>query len=597
MLRIDPHRCSQFAARSSLSLIPSRRRANRERRAAHVAMAFRQLLVWVAAVAMSTTVGAQDRPASPQDSILTEILQLPVPLKDIPLKVFTYTLRDAASDKLRIVVAVDIDRSINPDGRLALAFKVQDDKGQPIASEVEREVTTPLAPRTKIQTYTQSFVAAANTALTLKVAVVDDQDKRGSIEQTFNPRLTSVGQISASDLLIADKPRGTADVPNPVGGGEITSGMLHAYLELYGDATDALKSAGVIFQIAQSEDGSPIDGAAGRTVSGSAQSPTRRPVEGSVPLGLLSPGDYVVRAVVNVDGRKVGQITKTLKVGRATAPTSAAAPVSLRSVVPKPGGAPITVVSRIERFDRSSVLKPEVVGFFLDRLNLGARNESNASIALEHARSSRFDEAAKALSAGTGTVPGAFLGGLALYSKGDLEPAAAKFREALRLDSEFFPAAFYLGSCYAAGGRDTEAVGAWQLSLITESDAPFIFTLLGDALLRLREVDHALEILNEALAVWPDDEEVHIRLGAAFAMAGKRSEALREFEPYLEKHPDDHERHLMALRTLNEARALGKPIRSKEEDRALFAKWAAAYRAAKGPQQALVDQWQKAMSR
>ena len=167
-------------------------------------------------------------------------------------------------------------------------------------------------------------------------------------------------------------------------------------------------------------------------------------------------------------------------------------------------------------------------------------------------------------------MPAAFLTGLALYSKGELEPAAAKFRETLRLDSEFFPAAFYLGSCYAAGGRDQEAVGAWQLALVTESEAPFIYTLLGDALLRLREVDQALEILDEAAAQWPDNEEVQVRIGAALAMAGKRADALRSSRPYLDKHPDDQERHFVALRMLYQARADGKPIRSTNEDRALF---------------------------
>ena len=73
--------------------------------------------------------------------------------------------------------------------------------------------------------------------------------------------------------------------------------------------------------------------------------------------------------------------------------------------------------------------------------------------------------------------------------EGRSEGRRGQFRETLRLDSEFFPAAFYLGSCYAAGGRDHEAAGAWQTSLVTESDAPFIYTLLGDALLRLREID------------------------------------------------------------------------------------------------------------
>ena len=194
-------------------------------------------------------------------------------------------------------------------------------------------------------------------------------------------------------------------------------------------------------------------------------------------------------------------------------------------------------------------------------------------------------------------MPAAFLGGLALYSKGELEPAAAKFRETLRLDSEFFPAAFYLGSCYASGGRDSEAVGAWQLALVTESEAPFIYTLLGDALLRLGEVDNAMNILSQAATQWPDNEDVQVRIGAALAMSGKRADALSKFEPYLAGHPDDLERHFAALRMLYEARADGKPIKSTNEDKELFGRWSAAYAAAKGPQLAMVQQWQKAFGR
>jgi len=300
--------------------------------------------------------------------------------------------------------------------------------------------------------------------------------------------------------------------------------------------------------------------------------------------------------VITLDGKRVGQVTRAVRVGRTVAATKATnTTVSLKAAPSR--STPVPFASRTERFERGSVLTPQVVGFFLERMNFGERGEPNAGPAIEEARAGRFDEAVKLLSSGSATLPATFLSGLALYAKGELEPAANKFRDTLRLDSEFFPAAFYLGSCYAAGGRDQEAVGAWQLSLVTESDAPFIYTLLGDALLRLREVDHAFEILNEAQAEWPDSEEVQVRLGAALAMSGKRAEALQKLEPYLEKHPEDVDRHFLALKTLYEARTDGKPIKSREEDRALFTKWAAAYAAAKGPQQALVDQWQRTMGR
>jgi predicted TPR repeat methyltransferase len=86
-------------------------------------------------------------------------------------------------------------------------------------------------------------------------------------------------------------------------------------------------------------------------------------------------------------------------------------------------------------------------------------------------------------------------------------------------------------------------------------------------------------------------------MGAALAMSGKRADALAKYEPYLDKHPDDHDRLFAALRVLYEARNQGKPVRSTTEDRALFDKWATAYTAAKGPQQTVVDQWRRAFGR
>jgi hypothetical protein len=122
------------------------------------------------------------------------------------------------------------------------------------------------------------------------------------------------------------------------------------------------------------------------------------------------------------------------------------------------------------------------------------------------------------------------------------------------------------------------------LSLVTESEAPFIFTLLGDALLRMREVQPAIE-------------EVQVRLGTAYALSGKRAEAMEKLVPFIDKHPEDHERTFVALRTLYQAKAEGKPVRSADDDRALFTKLAAAYSAVKGPQLALVENWLRAMLR
>ena len=129
--------------------------------------------------------------------------------------------------------------------------------------------------------------------------------------------------------------------------------------------------------------------------------------------------------------------------------------------------------------------------------------------------------------------------------------------------------------------------------MITESSAPFIYTLLGDALLRLRDVAQAIDVLSEASKLWPADDRVAERLATAFVMASKPADALRVLDPYLARHPDDHERLFLALRTLYEARAAGRNIGTPDEDRERFLRYAEAYAAAKGPQLPLVEEWKR----
>ena len=53
-----------------------------------------------------------DAPSNKTDEdVLQETLQAPMLASEIGLKLATYTLRDPASDKLRILMAAEIDRS------------------------------------------------------------------------------------------------------------------------------------------------------------------------------------------------------------------------------------------------------------------------------------------------------------------------------------------------------------------------------------------------------------------------------------------------------------------------------------------------------
>jgi tetratricopeptide (TPR) repeat protein len=521
-----------------------------------------------------------------------ETLRAPLLAAEIPIKLTTYTFKDPESPQLKVILVADVDRSLNAGGTVALGYMLVDDKGKIVSSDFEPVVPNPIDPRTRIQKYIGAAIAPPGT-YTLKVAVVDDGGKRGSVERTFVAKINGFGQLHATDLLIADNTaRGTSGPP-PAVAADFTGDELHAYVELFSEAPEQLRGATIVLDVAQTESSPALNSAAARFQP--VASDTRRAAQGIVPIGLLPPGEYVARAIISVGGRRVGQVARPFRVTR---PAGSLTAPGASSALVKPS-TPIPFSSRIDAFDKAAVLTPQVMGFFLDRLSAtAAASASSVQPALASVRAGRFDEAMTALErAGDDQLAAVFLKGLVRLQRGDLNGAAGNFRAALRMDSEFYAAAFYLGACYAAGGQDREAAGAWQTSLITESNAPFVYTLLGDALLRMRSVDQAIDILTEARTLWPADDQVGLRLGTALMMANRSAEALKVLEPYLAAHPADHERLFLVLRALYEARSGGRVLGTADSDKALFTRYADAYALAKGPQQALVDQWRKSFEK
>ena len=524
----------------------------------------------------------------PAEAIVVETLRAPLLATDIPVKLTTYTFQDPDSSKLKIILAADIDRSLNPEGQVAVGYLMYDDKGKLVTSDLDKAVSTAIDRQSRTQKYLSAAVVPAGV-YTIKIAVVDEAGRRGSVERTFPARINGFGQLHVTDLLIADNSvRGAQGLP-PAVAADFAGDELHAYVELFSEAPEQLKNATVLMEVAQGESSRALDSIPARFQPVQTGGDRRRVAEAGVPIALLPPGEYVARAVISVSGRKVGQVVRPFRVTRAAAAAPGAATVPMRPA------AAIAFNSRIDAFDKASVLTPQVIGFFLDRMSAAAAtNAAAVRPAIESVRAGRFDEATLALKdTRDDQLAAVFLKGIVLLSSGDLNGAAGKFRDALRMDSEFFSAAFYLGACYAAGGKDRDAAGAWQTSLITESNAPFVYTLLGDALLRLRDMDQAIDVLTEARTLWPADDEVTIRLATALVMANKPPDALKLLEPYLATHPADHERLFLALRALYEARSAGRSIGTPDSDRGLFARYADAYEAAKGPQVALVGQWRK----
>ena len=214
----------------------------------------------------------------------------------------------------------------------------------------------------------------------------------------------------------------------------------------------------------------------------------------------LPPGEYEVRAKVSSGGETVGDVRRgftilegrraDVKAGEAAAPAS-------RDVAVLHTNASRMPVLTVQPFALDQVLAPPILGPFLERV--AARPDSSAPAGqglLERARSSGVSGLSIPDAVVTAAPAGAFLKGLTLLSENKLEPAAAAFRDAIRLAPDFYPAMVYLGACYAAGGKDKEAAAAWRTALIREGDAPELHAMLADAWLRQGRGDLAVADLR-----------------------------------------------------------------------------------------------------
>jgi tetratricopeptide (TPR) repeat protein len=401
-----------------------------------------------------------------------------------------------------------------------------------------------------------------------------------------------------SDLLLLDPVRRREEGAAPVTDGRVRGADVEAYLEVIAKNDQAVV-AGVTFGVADSPGGAPLVSARASVTREGASEPWR--AGAALNLTLLPPGGYHAVAIVSDGGRVIGRVSRPIRIDRAGAAPAAAAAAPGSAPPRGDAGEPRVAFTAgeagglVKAFARDSVLGRETLEYFLGRLR-GVESEASIMPALGPAAdallTARYDDALVSLAAvDAARFSVAFMKGLALFGKGSLEPAAAQFRGSLDLSPDFLPAAFYLGACYAAGGQDREAVGAWQIALISDPHARIIYDVLGDALLRLQDGDQAAGLLAEAHDEWADDDRFVPRLAAAEALRGRAAEALALLDGYITRHPTDTDVIFLGMRLLYETRTAGRHARSADEDALAAGRYAELYRAAGGPNSGLVDRW------
>ncbi|HXT68929.1 MAG TPA: hypothetical protein VN700_04200 [Vicinamibacterales bacterium] len=139
----------------------------------------------------------------------------------------------------------------------------------------------------------------------LRVAAIDGSGKYGVVEAAVNAELVPAGPLKLGGLSLGLS-RSAGFLPRLQFSTE-ASALVH--LEVYGGAAGMPVS--VVFEVSETTDGPPLFRVPG-VLSATAEE-GRFSATGTVTVGILPPGDYVIRAIVGVQGQSAGRVIRTLR--------------------------------------------------------------------------------------------------------------------------------------------------------------------------------------------------------------------------------------------------------------------------------------------
>jgi VWFA-related protein len=523
---------------------------------------------------------------------LGEVLKSPLPVRGLPMRVATYSSVDSAN-KVRVVIAAEVGDPATTPAEWPVGVIILDKNEKIVVNRGGTSTLAPASARGESPRLVLTSVVLDPGEYTLRVAAVDDTGRGGSVHHSINARLNRIsGSVSASDLMLVPQPPTAGELPRPRPSTVIDNETVSAMLELTGADQNLLGRAKVMLQIADAENGNPLVNVEARQVPRG----NVRAFAATMRLGVLPPGEYIARALINVPGQPEMRLTRPFMLS----PTAMAAiepPPDLGVPVdpdaPPAPVAPSRIVAPVPRFSAQTILTPAVVQPFLDGLADMHPPSAEVEGVIEKARGGTYDAPTAPAASPDDELNLAFVRGLGALSRGETAQAAAWFQQTLKGASDFLGAAFYLGATHALSGRDKEAIGAWQMALLSENPGA-VYPALVDALLRVGDGRQALEVLEEAPSAWEDDNARLRREAIALAMVGDFSGALPKLKDQLDNtRNDDQPLLFVALQVLFRMHQQDKNLSPDNLER--FRTYVERHQKLGGPDRALVETWRRAV--
>jgi VWFA-related protein len=227
-----------------------------------------------------------------------EMLSVTTVFRDLPLRAGAYTALDADGKSMRMVTIAESADGASL-GTLVAALFDRDGKSvshwTATAEELQRSPVIGAMP-------------VEPGAYRLRVAAVDTTGRAGTADYEVDTEMAQTGSLRLSSIILGLSREGRFS-PRLQFGAEPTA---MAYIEMYG-APPGSRIASVL-ELSATMNGPAL---ASLPLAIESAGEHRYVATGVVPIGTLPPGDYVVRAMVGLEGQAMTRVTRTLrKVGR-----------------------------------------------------------------------------------------------------------------------------------------------------------------------------------------------------------------------------------------------------------------------------------------
>lgn len=216
--------------------------------------------------------------------------------RDLPLRITGFSSREPGGQMIRVVALFDSpDESAAPSSAIVGLFN---DQGKLVAS-------TQLGPAELTASPVASSLVVPAGHYRLRVAATESSGRGGAADAEINAELSSAGPLTMSALVVGLSREGRFQ-PRLDFGREASA---MAYVEIYGARQGA--AVGAVFEVARTANGPALVTIKGTFAATSE--PDRFVVTAAVPVGALTSGDYVVRAIVAAQDQPGGRVLRAIR--------------------------------------------------------------------------------------------------------------------------------------------------------------------------------------------------------------------------------------------------------------------------------------------